>query len=191
MTKTTAPKLLRCFIGVKFPLLQQIEPLLQALPKPAGDSPLKLRVIPPKNLHLTLKFLGTVHPEQETALAAALTSAAGQLAEFKIKCAGVGFFKDSFWVGISPTSELLNLVSQLNESLQVIGIEPELKPYIPHVTVARFGHLAKPALLEIEERFKATPWGDIHVTKFHLYRSQTLPEGAMYQIISKYDLANG
>jgi 2'-5' RNA ligase len=189
MSKKPAPKLLRCFIGIKFPLLKQIDPLLKALAQPAGDSLLKIRVTPPKNLHLTLKFLGTIEPEQEAALATVLSTVSAAHSEFQINCSGVGFFKDSIWVGITPNNQLSDLVGKLNESLAAVGLEPETKPYTPHITVARFGALAKPKLLKIANRFEAKQWGEIKVNKFHLYRSETLPEGAMYYIINKYELA--
>ena len=190
MPKKTPSKALRCFIGIKFPLLQQIDPLLKALAKPASDSSLKLRVTPPKNLHLTLKFLGTINPEQEAQLSTALASVASQHKEFQIDCSGIGFFKDSLWVGVQTNNTLSDLVGKLNESLSTLGLKEEVKLYTPHITVARFGALAKPQLQKIAERFEKTQWGEIKVNKFHLYRSETLPEGAMYYIINKYELAN-
>jgi len=162
--------------------------LLNALAVPAKDSELKLRVMPPKNLHLTLKFLGSIEPEQEPALSTILSTVAAQQSKFQLSSGGVGFFKDSLWVGINPSNELSDLVSTLNESLAAIGLQPETKPYIPHVTVARFAIVAKPKLQRIASRFENTQWGEINVSKFHLYRSETLTSGAMYYIINKYEL---
>lgn len=190
MPKQTTPKALRCFIGIKFPLLQQIAPLVKALEKPATDSLLKVRITHPKNLHLTLRFLGTINQAQEAALSAVLSTVAGQHNRFNLSCSGVGFFKDSLWLGIQPNNALSDLVSTLNESVTAIGLRPESKTYTPHITVARFGPLGKPKLEEVAARFENTQWGEIHVNKFHLYKSETLPEGAMYYILNKYDLTD-
>lgn len=190
MPKNTPPKLLRCFVGIKFPLLNQIDPLLKALGRSASDSNVKLRITPPKSLHLTLKFLGTVDTAQESELSAALASVSAAHTEFKVDCNGVGFFKDSMWLGIQPNDALAYLVGTLNESLATLGLPAETKSYIPHITVARFGGLAKPKLQKIAERFENKQWGEIKVNKFHLYRSETIPEGAMYYIMNKYALTS-
>lgn len=182
--------MLRCFIGIKFPLLKQIDPLLKALGRPDTDSAVKLRITPPKNLHLTLKFLGAVDTAHEAELSAALAAVAAENTEFRLNCSGIGFFKDSLWLGIQPNNALLDLVGKLNESLATLGFQAETKPYTPHITVARFGVLAKPKLQKIAERFENKGWGEIKVNKFHLYRSETMPEGAMYYIMNKYELAS-
>lgn len=181
---------LRCFIGIKFPLLQQIQPLLDDLKKLAADESLKLRVSPPQNLHLTLKFIGSVPEDQEVPLQSILSQVSKQLEAFSLNCKGVGFFKNSMWVGIENSEPLQDLVFNLNESLSLLGFAQEDKAFVPHVTLARFAPSAKPVMLEVEKRYKDKEWGVMETPKFHLYRSHTLPEGAKYFILGKYDLGS-
>jgi RNA 2',3'-cyclic 3'-phosphodiesterase len=178
----------RCFIGIKFPLLQQIGPIVKVLTAHAADSQLQLRISPPRNLHLTLKFLGAIDAEQRAELAAVLGDVSNSRRGFKIDCKGVGFFKDSLWLGITPNEELSNLVSALNQAVTTLGIQSENKPFTPHITIARFAAVAKPKMQTLMAPFENAHWGEIAANKFHLYRSETLPEGAMYYITSKYEL---
>lgn len=179
---------LRCFVGVKFPLLQQIKPLLDELTNLAKDESLKIRMTPPANLHLTLKFIGTVAEGQESPIQSILTQVGHQLKSFKLDCSGVGFFKNSIWVGAQITEQLQELVVDINQGLAVLDFEVETKPYSPHITIARFAGGAKEKLKTLEAKYESKEWGQMDVNKFHLYRSETLPEGPKYFILSKYEL---
>lgn len=179
---------LRCFVGVKFPLLQQIKPLLDELTDLAKDESLKIRITPPANLHLTLKFIGTVAEGQEMPIQSILAQVGQQFESFKLDCSGVGFFKNSMWVGTQVTEQLQQLVVDLNQGLAVLDFEVETKPYSPHITIARFAGSAKKKLKALESKYEKKEWGQMDVNKFHLYRSDTLPEGPKYFILSKYEL---
>lgn len=111
-----------------------------------------------------------------------------QLEAFKLDCSGVGFFKNSIWVGINQSEQLNELVAELNQGLAVLDFEVEAKPFAPHITVAKFDKSAKTVLMPLAEKFADQQWGEIEVNKFHLYKSQTLAEGAKYFILSKYEL---
>ena len=179
---------LRCFVGVKFPLLQQIKPLLDELSNLARDESLKIRMTPPANLHLTLKFIGTVAEGQELPIHSILTQVGHQLESFKLDCSGVGFFKNSMWVGSQITEQLQKLVVDVNQGLAVLDFEVETKPYSPHITIARFAGGAKEKLKVLESKYENRSWGQMDINKFHLYRSETLPEGPKYFILSKFEL---
>lgn len=187
MPKKLKVQPLRCFVGVKFPLLQQIKPLLDELSDLAKDESLKIRITPPANLHLTLKFLGTVAEGQEMAIQSVLNQVGEQLESFKLDVSGVGFFKNSLWVGTQTTKQLQDLVVSLNQGLAVLDFEVETKPYSPHISIARFAGSAKEKLRALETKYQEKDWGQMDINKFHLYRSETLPEGPKYFILSKYE----
>lgn len=188
MPKKPKPLPLRCFVGVKFPLLKQIKPLLDDITVLASDKSLKLRVTPTANLHLTLKYLGTVAEEQGVPIQSVLAQVGHQLESFSVNCSSVGFFKNSMWVGIEQSEQLKELAAELNQALAVLDFEVEVKEFAPHITVAKFDKSAKEKLIPIAEKYSSTKWGEIEVNKFHLYKSHTLPEGAKYFILSKYEL---
>ncbi|MFK7864533.1 MAG: RNA 2',3'-cyclic phosphodiesterase [Pseudohongiellaceae bacterium] len=188
MPKKPKPLPLRLFVGVKFPLLKQIKPLLDDISSLAEDKSLKLRISPTANLHLTLKYLGTVSEEQGVPIQSVLAQVGHQLQSFKVNCSSVGFFKNSLWVGVEKNERLKELVDELNQGLAVLDFEVETKEFSPHITLAKFDKSAKEKLLPIAEKYQETVWGEIEVNKFHLYKSHTLSEGAKYFILSKYEM---
>ena len=157
------------------------------------DEATRIRIVPPKNLHITLKFLGSVLESQLDQIEAQLKRLASQLEPLELHCEGIGFFKNSMWLGIKPDKRLDAIAAQVNRtlSLQEIGTTDQSldsRPYVPHVTVARFNRQAKPQLLPVLKKHADNYWGAMQVRQVHLYRSQTLDEGARYSIIDSYDL---
>src|SRR5258708_12227934 len=94
------------------------------------------------NLHVTLKFIGEVGPEKVMGIGDALAAVHAQqqvIAEFR----DVGFFPDArrpsvAWVGIQPPQMLSSLAAEVNRVLAPLGIRREEKPFVPHLTIARF-----------------------------------------------------
>lgn len=188
MPRKPKPASFRCFVGLRFTLLEQVQPLLDDLKACATDQSSKLRVAARENLHITLKFLGSINEDQLLSTKSLLEELASKYHGFELQCRGIGIFKNSIWVGIEPDDYLATLVDELNDSLAVLGIDGLQKPYVPHVTLARFGREAKIKLSTLQEKFADKEWGKIRVEKVYLYKSDTLPEGARYTILKGFAL---
>ncbi len=194
MPKKPKPPRLRCFIGVKFTLQDEIRSLTEDLSH-IDDEAARIRIVPPKNLHITLKFLGSVLESQLDEIETRLKQLASRHEPLALQCKSIGFFKNSLWLGISPDDRLNAVAVDLNQafSLQVLGSNDRAankKPYVPHVTVARFSRETKPHLLLVKRKYADTHWGDFQAKQFHLYRSQTLGDGAKYTIIDSYSFVD-
>lgn len=194
MPKEPKPPKLRCFIGIQFTLQDEIRSLLEDLSQ-IDDEAARIRIVPAKNLHITLKFLGSVLESQLDEIETRLKQLASRHEPLALHCEGIGFFKNSLWLGISPNDRLCTLAAHLNQafSSQAVGSNGQAankKPYVPHVTLARFSREAKPRLLLVKKKFEDTHWGDFQAKQFHLYRSQTLEDGARYSIIDSYGLVD-
>lgn len=182
------PPRLRGFFGIRFTLTNEIEEIRQALSGLKGEVADKLRLTPELNLHITLKFLGSVEESNLPTLESILREAAARHKSFQLKIKSAGYFKNSCWVGIEQQETLTKLSQELNTAASALGVLSENKPYVPHVTVARFGKSKvdiKSQLRPILERYSAQEWGSIRVDKICLYRSDTLAEGARYTVISE------
>ncbi|MBK1720766.1 RNA 2',3'-cyclic phosphodiesterase [Thiocystis violacea] len=108
--------------------------LAQAAPwLPAGVRPSHAR-----DLHLTLIFLGALDPPR----LACVEAAAGRVRceHFRLEIDRIGHFGRSRVMWCAPSrspAALLGLVSGLQCALAACGLEPETRPYRPHLTLAR------------------------------------------------------
>lgn len=182
------PSKLRCFVGIQFTLHDQIKALLNDLATCALDETSKLRIAPPENLHITLKFLGSVPETQLITIQSVLKQVTIKHRPLDLSYAGIGFFKNSIWIGVESNDYLSSIASGVDQAFSALGFSKELKPYVPHITLARFGNNAKIKLSELQEKYAGKLWGTIKVNKIHLYKSDTLPQGARYTILESYSI---
>ena len=182
------PKKVRCFIGIQFTLGTQIDALRKAIAHMAEVKETSIRLVPDENLHVTLKFLGSVEESNLAAIEGVMKQVAAQHPKLSLQSRGMGFFKNSIWVGIAENPALTKLAADLNLACIPLGIVKEEKPYLPHVTVARLGKGSKLALSKLPDQFAGQSWGELAVAKICLYRSDTLADGARYTVISEAKL---
>ncbi len=153
------------------------------------------RWVRPRNLHLTLRFLGEATEETLAKLSESLTDIAGGSSPFRMNFDGVGFFPSSrkpriFWAGVSePPSILLELQKQLEAASRKHGFEGEKRRFSPHLTLARF-RTARPSpdyeLLTREHGRHS--FGSSKVEEVILYQSILKPEGAEYTVLRRFRL---
>jgi RNA 2',3'-cyclic 3'-phosphodiesterase len=104
------------------------------------------RVIPPERLHLTLLFLGQVTVEAEKRLVAAAGRVEGRPFDLILDRAGCFFRSKVFWLGPQAVPrKLTELADALHAAAAGVGLAPERKELVPHVTCRRdIGHVIKP-----------------------------------------------
>lgn len=148
----------------------------------------------PDQMHVTLRFIGSV---EAAAAAGTIASALSAVAvpAFALSAAGFGVFPSLrspriLWAALSPGDPLRGLAADVEEALATTGVVPrEEKPFSPHLTLARLDG-ARPAAvrswMERREGFAAGPW---EVSEFFLYSSRLTPAGAVHTKVESYPLA--
>ncbi len=146
---------------------------------------------PPENVHLTLKFLGSVAPDRLATLGERLASIAAEQPSFPIAFDGVGAFPSVarpriLWVG-AAAAELGTLAAAVDAASVTIGVTPEERPFHPHVTLARLRERrgrrdrdsvrAARAVLAADG---ARAFGTAPARSLVLFRSDTGPRGARH-----------
>ena len=122
------------------------------------------------------------------------TSSIGAIhhAPFEIALAGIGAFErrgqaETIWAGITPQEPLKSLHKKVDAALARVGVPPDERAYLPHITLARLkrgsGHVGN--LLEQSGGLASPPF---EVTGFALFESTLTPEGAVYSIVERYPL---
>jgi 2'-5' RNA ligase len=141
-------------------------------------------------LHLTLRFIGEVDPHRADDIHAAL--GAVHQASFEIALSGIGAFErrgqaETVWAGVAPHEPLKSLHKKIDAALARVGVAPDERAYLPHITLARLrrgsGHVGN--LLEQSGALASPPFP---VADFALYESTLTPEGAVYSIVERYPL---
>jgi RNA 2',3'-cyclic 3'-phosphodiesterase len=146
---------MRTFIGICFSV-GTTRRIAEAMEKKAAElSPLgwKLAWVPPGNLHVTLKFLGSIPPESLDAITLGLRRRIGDLPAPVLRARGLGAFPIEarlqanggepsadprvLWVGAEGGKPLEAVQRMVELEMAELGFAKEARPYHPHVTVAR------------------------------------------------------
>jgi 2'-5' RNA ligase len=138
-------------------------------------------------LHLTLRFIGKVDRHAGEDIAAAL--GAIHFPRFALALDGLGQFDrkgrvDTLWAGVTPHDEVTRLQAKTTQALARVGILPEQRAYLPHITIARFSRAAAPFALPA----RAISSEPLEMTEFCLYESVLGRDGAAYMIVERYPL---
>ncbi len=145
----------------------------------------------PDQLHVTLRFLGSVDVAATPKIAGALRSI--RLAAFALSASGFGVFPSPrapriLWTALAPAAPLAAIHEAVEK--RISGLVPaDEKPFSPHLTLARLERIRGNAVrtwIADRERFTAGPWT---VDAFALYSSTLTPSGAIHRRIESYPLA--
>jgi 2'-5' RNA ligase len=137
-------------------------------------------------LHLTLRFIGEVDRHTAADISAALATV--NVVPFTLTLDGIGAFDrrgrvDAIWVGVTPRAAVADLAKRVDTALTRVGIAPETRAFVPHITVARLGRTAGDI-----GAFPAAPIPAIgfDVTGFALWESRMGVGGSAYDILERY-----
>lgn len=140
-------------------------------------------------LHLTLRFIGEVDPRMAEDIAQALATIRHPAVNIALDRTGQFDRKgrvDALWVGVSPQDVLARLHHKIDRLLVGLGLPPEGRAYLPHITIARFGRNAGPAAGFYEST--AVPHVEARIEEFCLYESSLGHDGAVYTVVERYPL---
>lgn len=140
------------------------------------------RRIPPENLHLTLAFLGYVNAERQACLEREVSVIQSPAFTLTLDKAGYWPRRGILWAGGTVPEDLLALVRALNQGLSGCGLAPETRPYQVHLTLVRNVRRLR---LDRNNAIEPLAW---QVRQFALVASQTLPEGARYEVLRTWEL---
>lgn len=141
-------------------------------------------------LHLTIRFIGEVDRHLAQDIHAALGGV--HHSRFEIALDGIGAFDrrgqaEAVWAGVTPQAPLAALHKKVDQALARVGIAPDQRAYLPHITLARLNRSSGPLgnLIESAGGLSSAPFG---VTEFGLFESSLTPEGAVYALVERYPL---
>jgi 2'-5' RNA ligase len=146
-----------------------------------------------ENLHITGKFIGEWPAHRLTELEEELKNL-NTPGSFEIQIARFGYFPNphnprTLFAGVQAGPELAELANRIDETLRPLGVARETRPYLPHLTLARIKRENIHALREHIATMTNFDFGTFQVSEFHLYLSQSSPNGSLYRALATYPLS--
>jgi 2'-5' RNA ligase len=137
-----------------------------------------------EQMHLTLGFFGDVTEDVDLKLREKLRAI--HFGAFFLPIAGVGTFPPKgapkiIWIGVgSGHPHLFQIHKRVQEAALGAGLEPELRPWHPHITLGRCRDVSPPLTRKFFKANADLDLGMIRVDAFHLYSSKLTPASAVH-----------
>ncbi len=186
-----APRLLRLFVALSLSDAQRRwlgECADQLARQPAFKG---VRWIVPRNMHLTLRFLGETPSSRLPELHAAIDRAAQHGVAAELTLGGPVLLPSPdrprvLALAVTPPGPLRALAEALDAELVRTGWPPRRHVLMPHVSLARRGRGRFPSLSTVQQHFNevdAGPAPSAVADRLALYCSELKPDGAVYTVM--------
>jgi len=144
-----------------------------------------LKLVKPRNIHITVRFLGNISPGIVDKIHKAMENV--QFDPFQVEIRGVGAFPNLrfprvVWAGIKKgAEELRSVFEQLEPQLRQLGFKPDSKGFSPHITIARVKTgRHKSELVQRIRELVDEEFGVVEARCLRLKRSDLTPKGPVY-----------
>jgi len=183
---------LRCFIALDISdhIRRDFGDTIDRLKKHDAD----VKWVRVDNMHLTLKFLGKTPENILPKIQESLFNVVLSYNPFYIRIYGTGVFPNRkyprvIWVGVEDSDMLKRLYSDIENVMASLGFKKEQRSFKPHLTLGRVRSHKRimPVVLDLDT-FKDKEFGNIHIKKIKLMKSELKPQGAMYSCLYEIQL---
>ena len=150
-----------------------------------------LKLVEPRNIHITVRFLGDITPNMAEKIFEEMKKI--QFAPFNVCISGLGAFPDLryprvVWAGMTEgADQAKNVFSQLEPRLRGLGFTPDPKGFSPHLTIARVkSGRNKAQLAEFVNKNANYDFGAIKAECLRLKKSDLTPKGPIYSTLKEF-----
>jgi RNA 2',3'-cyclic 3'-phosphodiesterase len=188
---------IRAFVAINLP-----EPIRRAVTEVHRELKLcgsdeSVRWTLPDQIHLTLKFLGSIEHSSLDELQRMLATACRQTMPFNLSATAIGCFPNVrrarvIWIGLRGELNVLTDLQARVEAATKTWREPEAREFHPHLTIGRVKNLGPREIEKLTTVFDGharTEFGLWRVEQVDLMQSKLSPQGATYQRLASFDLA--
>lgn len=111
----------------------------------------KVHWVKPKNLHITLRFIGQCDAGKIPALVLAVQQAISDTKPFSVELDKVCLLPSTMnshaiILNMIPSKELFTLAGAVETAVTTLGFSAEKRPYFPHITLARIKKKTIPSI---------------------------------------------
>ena len=153
-----------------------------------------LKVVSTDILHITLKFLGDVSDMIVPDISKVMEESVRGIPPLKVDVSDVGAFPSKsnirvVWIGISEPGDLKEIVKRLEDGLEPLGFKKEVRPFSPHLTVARSkGSKGMGCVRELIQKWDGADFGTQLLDRIRLKKSVLGPRGPTYTTLEEVPL---
>jgi 2'-5' RNA ligase len=176
---------IRSFIAIE--LNKEIQDALANIQTDLRSSGADIKWVKPRNIHLTLKFLGNIDTNLIPKIKNILEDITKKYKNFSGDLTELGAFPKLhnprvIWVGMQTGKDkIISITKELEDNLSKIGIPQEEKEFHPHVTLGRIkSSINRLKLVELLNNTKISIL-KFQVKKITLFKSTLTPEGPIYE----------
>ena len=174
----------RLFTGLEIPA-----EIGQSLSNLRGGLP-GARWIDPENYHVTLRFIGDIDGVSANEIASLLFRVDRK--PFEVKVQGLTSFGGrkprAVVATIAPSKPLMELQAELERMMQRIGLDPEGRKFIPHVTLARLHDASDQDVADYLSLRGYFPSKVFTAERFVLFSARASTGGGPYVVEDSYEL---
>ena len=175
----------RLFTGLEIPsaIAESLSALRGGLPG--------ARWIDPENYHVTLRFIGNIDDVTAHEVASLLGRVRRRPFELRVEdLKSFGGRKPRAVVAtLGPAQEVAELQAEHERLMQRVGLEPDGRKYLPHVTLARLRDSSSRQVadyLALRAPLRSPPF---RISRFVLFSSRSSAGGGPYVVEAAYPLA--
>src|SRR3569833_677309 len=147
------------------------------------------RWIDPENYHVTLRFIGDIDGASANEIASMLWR--GNRRPFEVTVQGLSSFGGrkprAVVANIAPSRPLIELQAELERLMQRIGLDPEGRKFVPHVTLARLHDASSQNDTKKHTKHKKKPSQDNTAERFVLFSARAATGGGPYVVEDAYE----
>ena len=190
---------IRSFIAIEIPDSIQLA-IVRLTTKLRNHYPYPvIRWVNPANIHLTLKFLGNISISDLEKIARTIALDASLIAPFSITFSDFGIFPNArkpriVWISTNSPPILKEIQSRIEVISSEYGIQKEIRPFSPHITLGRIGNYGTVQDFEhlSAELSSINPSviDKISISAIKIFKSDLKPTGPIYTPIHNIPLGN-
>ncbi|GAB61161.1 MAG: RNA 2',3'-cyclic phosphodiesterase [Candidatus Jettenia sp.] len=185
----------RLFVAVEIPeeIRKKLGEFQDELKKANAD----VGWVAPENLHITLKFIGSLDEEKIDEVVRIIKDSAAGTKLFDLNYMGVGAFPTEknpriVYADVIDSDGILTKIHEkLNNQLVALGVKHEDRKFEAHLTVGRIKTRKNvKRLMEILNSYNGFHFGLAQVTRIVLMKSDLLQKGPIYTKLHTIDLVS-
>jgi 2'-5' RNA ligase len=186
--------MIRSFIAIDLP--EETRKALAAVQEQLKQSRARVRWVRTNSIHLTLRFLGNIHPAQVEDIALAVAQEVRDEPPITLGAAGLGAFPSRkkprvIWIGMEGEVQRLSRIqARVENALEPLGFVREKRVFQPHLTIGRVKDRRRlQALIDAMATLDMEPFNSFDADEIILYKSDLRPTGAIYTKLHRMPLA--